>query len=506
MMHQHNTNNTKRQYSKGLSIRLMTTTLIYSVLIAVFVSGIQIYIAYQQAIDNAKTVFSQIDSSYAPNLTSSLWEVNATRTELLFNQIAALPNVSYIKITNENHREWSTSSTTKIPFATRHFNLTYNIDDQTFTLGDLYVELSNHTILKQLMERAIGIAITSSITLFLGSLFVLFLFQHWVTRYLKAMADFAEKLDLSNLHTELFLSRAPNKSPDELDMVVNSINKMQTTLKQDLVIREEIEAELRLHKEQLENIVSLRTQALEIKSRELEQQSLALEAQNRELDAYAHSVAHDLKNPLTTLVGMSSILNSGVLQLNPEKMQNSIGVIHKTALKMSSIIDSLLLLASVRRADDISPQALNMRAIAEEAFSRLADMAKRHNASISFVGNWDNAMGYEQWVEEVWMNYLSNAIKYGGNPPQIEIGCAIIENNHVKYWVRDHGVGIAATRRAELFIQFSRLDPLASEGHGLGLSIVKRIVQRLHGEVGYDDAEGGGSCFWFSLPAATAQE
>jgi signal transduction histidine kinase len=192
-------------------------------------------------------------------------------------------------------------------------------------------------------------------------------------------------------------------------------------------------------------------------------------------------------------------MESGLIFDSPEKIRQSVEVIHRTALKMGSIIDALLLLASVRRSDDVHREPFDVQATAREACARLGDLAKRHNATITFTSSWQVALGYPQWIEEVWMNYISNAIKYGGDEPRIEIGCEV-ENQTIKYWVRDHGEGIPTQRQKELFIQFSRLAPQISEGHGLGLSIVKRIVERLGGKVGYLDAEGGGGCFWFTLP------
>jgi signal transduction histidine kinase len=494
----------RRWNNKGLSLKLTLSTLLYSLLVAIVVSAIQIYLAYHQGTSKVRTVLREVEASYIPNLTASLWEVDSSRTQLLLDELSHLPNVNFVELTDQNGQRWSKSSPMHRPLATQHFPLKYHDQDshQEFMLGDLYLELSDDLVIKQLKDQAVGIAVTTSTTLLLGSVFVLILFQYWVTRHLQRMASFTNDLDLASLNQQLQLDRH-NKHTDELDLLVNAINKMQMTIKEELLARKKIEDELREHKDHLEDIVVQRTLALEAKTAQLEKQTQALESQNRELDAYAHSVAHDLKTPLTTLIGMSSLLNSGAIAFSPEQSRNSIAIIHRTATKMSAIIDALLLLASVRRADNLSPEIINPRKIAEEAQARLAELAERHGSHISFTGTWRPALGYEPWIEEVWVNYLSNAIKYGGTPAWIEIGCEPIDEHHNKYWVRDRGAGIAASKRAELFVQFSRLDPHVSDGHGLGLSIVKRIIQRLHGKVGYEEAPGGGSCFWFTLPAIT---
>lgn len=113
------------------------------------------------------------------------------------------------------------------------------------------------------------------------------------------------------------------------------------------------------------------------------------------------------------------------------------------------------------------------------------------------------AMGYSPWVEEVWVNYLSNALKYGGQPPRIELG-ATEQEGMVRFWVRDYGPGIAPEDQTRLFTPFTRLDQVTTKGHGLGLSVVQRIMDKLDGRAGVesDGVPGEGSLFYFELPRA----
>lgn len=492
----------KIKLTQHLSMRIMLITLVYSISVALIVSALQIYIAYQQAVSNAKEQFQQIESGYVANLVSGLWVVDNARIVALVNGISQLPHVGHVELSDEiNHVFTPQNLSANKSIAKHEYPLIYREGDFTFSLGTLKVALTDQQILYDLKEKSISIAITTLITLLLGSLFVLFIFQQWISKHLEKMAQFAEGLDLNHLDKPLILERKQNSRADELDLVVNSINQMQATLKDDLEKRRLIELELVKYQEHLEDLVSERTAELMIKTRQLELQSAELETQNRELDAYAHSVAHDLKTPLTTIVGISGLMQSSKMNLTSEQAKESSATINRTAKKMSSIIEALLLLASVRRTDDVNPSIINMRELAEEACQRLEHVATQYAAHIEFAGDWQNAVGYSQWIEEVWVNYISNAIKYGGTPPKIQIGCTAIDGNMIKYWVRDHGTGIALSRRSELFIQFSRLDPRASDGHGLGLSIVKRIIHRLDGDVGYEEAEGEGGVFWFTLPA-----
>ena len=104
----------------------------------------------------------------------------------------------------------------------------------------------------------------------------------------------------------------------------------------------------------------------------------------------------------------------------------------------------------------------------------------------------------------MWVNYLSNGIKYGGRPPRVELGATVQPDGMVRFWVRDNGPGILLEEQARLFTLFTRLDQVQVKGHGLGLSIARRIVEKLGGQVGTESEIGQGSVFSFTLPGVDA--
>ncbi len=225
-----------------------------------------------------------------------------------------------------------------------------------------------------------------------------------------------------------------------------------------------------------------------------------LQALNDELDTFAHTVAHDLKAPLTTVAGYSAVLKEDLENISQEKLRQHLSAITQNTLRMGSIIDELLLLATVRKTDDLHMDPLPMASIVEGARERLAFVIASQEVEIITPGRWPTAWGYGPWVEAVWTNYISNAIKYGGRPPRIELGATPLPDNTVRFWVRDNGAGLTPQQQERLFTPFARLQK-DSEGHGLGLSIVRRIVERLGGQVAVESHAGRGSTFSFTLPA-----
>ena len=247
----------------------------------------------------------------------------------------------------------------------------------------------------------------------------------------------------------------------------------------------------------------------------LRQHTIELEARNEELDAFGHTVAHDLYNPLTNIIGHTETLEMYFNIMHDQDRDSSLAAISRNARKMSNIVNELLLLAGIRKTEAESGR-LDMASIVAECMSRLSDLIDQQHAQLVSPDyqTWPQAMGYAPWVEEVWVNYLSNAIKYGGRPPCVELGADLglypAHTPHakvsrmVRFWVRDNGDGLAPDAQARLFTPFTRLDQIRAKGHGLGLSIVRRIVEKLGGQVGVESAGGlGRGCtFFFTLPAA----
>lgn len=501
--HQDDSHAAHSQHKHSLSTRIVIVVLLYTLVVAAIVSGLQTYRAYQSALQDVRLHFKEIESSYLPSLAAGMWSVDQARVNALLDGIAKMPDIGRLRLQDEIHQTESRQHPLFVKaLFSRSFKIVHTEDDEQFVMGELSVDLMDVEIQKNLIETAKSIAITTTITLMLSSLFILFLLRIWIIRHLKNMADYVQKIDLNHLEYELKLERHNSHTKDELDTVVLAINQMRLSLRDDISQRNKLDQELAKHREQLEQLVNERTADLQKKTTQLEAQSQELLQQNQELDAYAHTVAHDLKQPVSNLIAASDLLNTDKLQLSAEKSQSLLSSIQNSAKKMHAIIDSLLLLSNIRKNETIPSVSFNTKLSAMEACKQLQDFAQQRGAHIELHEFWPNAYGYEQWVEEIWSNFLSNAIKYGGENPKIELGASLSEPGMVKCWVKDYGKGLSEVQQKAIFHHFVRFDVLAAEGHGLGLSIVKRIAAKLGGKTGYERTDDGGSLFWFTLPAS----
>lgn len=235
----------------------------------------------------------------------------------------------------------------------------------------------------------------------------------------------------------------------------------------------------------------------------LQEEIMEREKLINELDAFSHTVAHDLKNPLAVIVSYSQYLQKFGLTMSVEEMQEQAETILRNGRRMSNIINELLLLSSVRK-EEVETEPLDMGNIVAEAGDRLAYLIDEYEAELIIppADEWPVVRGHGPWVEAIWTNYISNAIKYGGRPPRVELGVGTISGAMVEFWVKDNGPGLSKEKQKQLFTPFTRLNQVSVEGHGLGLSIVQRIVEKLGGQVGVksESGPGQGSTFSFYLP------
>jgi len=244
----------------------------------------------------------------------------------------------------------------------------------------------------------------------------------------------------------------------------------------------------------------------------LEREIIERERLIEDLEAFSHTVAHDLQTPLTTIIGYMRLILMDLNEQHDDELLEMAELVEQTGEKMSHIIIELLTFASVRQ-HEIKSTPLNMSEVIDEVEKRLDLVISERQTELDKPATWPAALGHAPWVEEIWANYISNAIKYGGSPPRVQLGFDLMPPApqdvnvpdglpKIRFWVRDNGAGLSPEAQSRLFTKFTRFDQARATGHGLGLSIVRRIVEKLGGQVGVESAPGKGSMFFFTLPSA----
>ncbi len=235
---------------------------------------------------------------------------------------------------------------------------------------------------------------------------------------------------------------------------------------------------------------------------EIQGRAEKLESQNLALNEFAHTVAHQIQGLLSQMVGYASLVDSHYQEQLSVPAKQAVDQIMQSGYKMNNVITELLFLASLR-SDEIQVSELDSGRILAEVMKRLRYQIRETKAEINLPTSWPTALGYAPWIEEVWLNYISNGLKYGGNrdlPPVLNLGASREGNGMIRFSVSDNGPGISKVDQKRLFKPHTRVTSKKIRGEGLGLSICWRIVNKCGGSVGVNSKEGAGSCFWFTLP------
>jgi signal transduction histidine kinase len=225
-----------------------------------------------------------------------------------------------------------------------------------------------------------------------------------------------------------------------------------------------------------------------------------LENANNELESFSYSISHDLRSPLRAIDGFSRILLKEYGAKIDSEGKRLLDIVRTNAQRMGQLIDDLLAFSRVGRAE-LRLSEINMQELANKVCEELkAGMTGQTVQCI--VGSLPTAFGDRAMMRQVFSNLLANAIKFTRTreKARIEVDGREAENENV-YSVRDNGVGFDAQYGHKLFGVFQRLHDMDEfEGTGIGLSIVKRIVQKHDGRVWAEGAPDQGAVFYFALP------
>lgn len=225
-----------------------------------------------------------------------------------------------------------------------------------------------------------------------------------------------------------------------------------------------------------------------------------LEQKNLELERFAYTVSHDLKSPLITIKGFLGYLQKSLLAGDVERMQEDIDRISGAATKMHQLVEDLLTLSRAGRFSH-PPESVPFCDVVGDALSAVAGSIDEHHVEIVLAPDLPDVYGDRQRLQEAFQNLIENAVKFSKDQsqPRIEIGCRVDDEENV-FYVQDNGVGIDPSYQERIFGLFDKLDQ-DTDGSGIGLSIVKRIVESHAGRIWVEsEGLGRGSTFCLTLP------
>ena len=225
-----------------------------------------------------------------------------------------------------------------------------------------------------------------------------------------------------------------------------------------------------------------------------------LEANNAELERFTYTVSHDLRNPLVTIKGFVGMLEKDLQEGRQDKVKSDLQRISTAADKMHALLSDLLELSRIGRITN-PPEDIDLAQVIHEAIETLDARLRSRNVIVHCALDLPVVYGDRVRLREVFENLIDNAAKYMGDQaePMIEIGTRC-EGGETTIFVKDNGLGIEPQFQSRIFGLFDKLNP-ASEGTGIGLALIKRIIEVQGGRIWVEsDGLGKGSTFYFTIP------
>lgn len=225
-----------------------------------------------------------------------------------------------------------------------------------------------------------------------------------------------------------------------------------------------------------------------------------LESKNTELERFTYTVSHDLKSPLVTITGFLGYAEKDARAGRFDSFEKDMERIHQAVTKMRVLLNDLLELSRIGRVMN-EPVEVSFGEIVRDTLAILEGPIKAARVSVEFVDEGHRIHGDRVRLMEVVQNLVDNAVKFMGSQayPQIRIGSISDDQNHPIFFVKDNGIGIDPQYRERIFGLFNKLDA-NTQGSGIGLAIVKRIIEVHGGKIWIESQLGRGTTFYFSLP------
>jgi len=339
-------------------------------------------------------------------------------------------------------------------------------------LGTLYIKSDLGTMYQRFRLYAFIVALVIIISFVLAYLLSKIL-QKSISAPILALANTAKVIS----EQKNYSVRAVKKSKDEVGSLTEAFNHMLEQI-------EKQNHDLSEFNQTLEQRIAERT--------------VQLESVNKELEAFSYSISHDLRAPLRGIISFTSILEESYGNRLDNEAKRLTSVIKQNTLRMGNLIDDLLTFSRMSR-QDIVKNNIDTAALVKTTIAEI-DIPER---SIKWeVQSLPGSYGDVNTIRQVWINLISNAVKYSRNiaDPVIEIG-SFNEKGQDIFFVKDNGVGFDPKYKEKLFRVFQRLHTVNEfEGTGVGLAIVEKIISKHGGKVWADAEKGAGATFYFSLP------
>ena len=439
----------KRLGLRPLALRLLGWVLLYSLLLSLVATGVQMIGEFERRKSDAEVSQERAAELLGGALSTSIWILNYSDVANHLDDLLSLPTIQYARIITTSNEELSSGIYPDGPVVSQSFPLVFDrpVLDEPQPVGELTLVTSVANIHNEIYARALLNLLFQSIVVMLGTLGLLLIVRLTLSRHLETMADYAAKLNLDALVDPLKLKRKPPRKPDELSELEQALNNMRLQI--------------------LEDTRSLRQTTLQTQG-ERDDAVRANHAKNR----FLANVSHELRIPLQSVLGYANLLSDTPLD---QEQREYVHTLLNASESLSAIINDLLDISSMEAGKlELEAIAFDLRETVNDLVHMLGARARekglalevRIDENLPWALNGDPIR-----IRQVLLNLVSNAVKF---TEQGEVQAFVRrlsetdEGVELQLTVRDTGLGITPDEQEKIFDAFRQADGSTARRHGGG--------------------------------------
>ncbi|MGK5091800.1 ATP-binding protein [Deltaproteobacteria bacterium TL4] len=463
---------------KGIGHRFAIDILLFSSVVTLVGTLLQLGLDYVRDVDLIETRIEQVHSSYLPSLSNGLWVNDIKSLRLQLEGIYQLPDMQYLEIRSEENKVLAVVGSPQNKHTLQHFfPLKYSYRGSPVYLGQLLVVATLDGVYQRLIEKVFTILATQTIKTFLVSLFIIFLYQLLVGRYLKEISDYAEEVQTGQWEHPLILARKPSKNPqaDELTQLVAAFN--------DLRLR------------------AMQSNALFIKEKQL------AVAANEAKSLFVANISHETRTPLNVILGHVQNLNND--QTMKQQHRRALKAMLQAGSQLMEILNDILNISKIESGTlKLHPVSFRLLTLVQSVASIFETTCRDKNLQWKLHTNFDpqlRVFGDQQKLRQILTNFLGNAVKFtdfGSVTLKVEAEA----QNWYRFVVQDTGPGIAEAEQKHIFDSFYQTKAgYQKGGTGLGLSIARKLTQLMGGKLALTSKQGEGCLIEVKVPLSQTE-